>query len=550
MAAMLSSAGDWEAATKLYRQVLDATPQFHPAHHALSFLESQFGDWNSAIDLLSKAIKLAPATGIYHRDLCALLRKTGRLNEALAIGRRALKLLPEDPQAHYVFAMVLADKNMIGDAVLNYSRALELDPKHDLAWNNMGAMLEQIDEISSAEYAYYMAITVNPNNSVAMNNLGVLCAKQGKLGISQECFENAIAVKQDYLAAHFNISTLKTYKLDDPHVSELEKLNLSREKLSTNEHIQLNFALGKAREDIGNFDGAFAAYAEGNGLHYKMYPYDEHLASELHSKVINTFGQRFFSDRPCTVEERPGKQTPIFIVGMPRSGTTLVEQILSSHPSVFGAGEIMDLSEVIEAAPKRRKNHQFTDWCKYASEDVYGELGRAYGERVNAFALNKPYIVDKMLGNYHYIGIIHKMLPNAKIVHVMRDPMGSCFSCFSRHFENSMNFSYDLGILGHYYLRYIEMMQHWHTVLPPGSILDIRYEDVVEDVEGQIRQILKFVGLSWDASCLEFHQNKRYVRTASMAQVAQPIYKTSLDRWEPFAHNLGTLMELVKNSKC
>lgn len=543
---MSHSAGGGEVATKLYRQALEAMPQFHPT---LSSMVSQSGDWDLAIDLLSKAIQLAPTVGIYHRDLCALLRKSGRLNEALAIGRRALKLLPEDAQAHYVFAMVLADKNKVGDAVLNYSRALELDPKHDLAWNNMGAMLEQIGEISSAEFAYYMAITVNPKNSAAMNNLGVLCAKQGKLSISQECFENAIKVKQDYLAAHFNISTLKTYNLKDPHLLELEKLSLGREQLLITERIQLNFALGKAREDIGDFDGAFAAYAEGNHLHYEIYPYDEELAGKLHSKVIDTFGQQFFSDRPSVSKGRPSKQTPIFIVGMPRSGTTLVEQILSSHPSVFGAGEIMDLSEVIETAPKRRKSHQFTDWCQYASEGVYSELGRAYEERLFALASDQTYITDKMLGNYHYIGMIHKMLPDAKIVHVMRDPMGSCFSCFSRHFENSMNFAYDLDVLGRYYLRYIEMMQHWHQVLPVQTILDIRYEDVVEDVEGQIRQILEFVGLPWDASCLEFHQNKRYVRTASMAQVSQPIYKTSLDRWEHFARHLGSLTEIVKNSR-
>ena len=302
------------------------------------------------------------------------------------------------------------------------------------------------------------------------------------------------------------------------------------------------FALGKAREDVGHYDEAFAAYAEGNRLQHELLPCDEARADAMLERLTTVFDRDFFAARR---EVRGCDKAPIFIVGMPRSGTTLLEQILASHPAVHGAGELPDLNQVIMDAPARAER-RFPDFVPDLQPDDFRRMGEAYAERVWRLAPGAQHITDKMPANFFYIGMIRLMLPNAKIIHAMRDPMDSCFSNFARLFNDTMEFAYDLGTLGRYYVRYIKLMQHWHSVLPAGSILDLRYEHMVADTEGQARRILDYLGLPWDDKCLAFHQNKRHVKTASVAQVRKPIYKTSVARWRRFESHLQRLLEIVQ----
>jgi hypothetical protein len=230
---------------------------------------------------------------------------------------------------------------------------------------------------------------------------------------------------------------------------------------------------------------------------------------------------------------------------MPRSGTTLLEQILASHPAVHGAGELPDLNQVIMDAPVR-VGRRFPDFVPDLQTDDFRRMGEAYAERVWRLVPGAQRITDKMPANFFYIGMIHLMLPQAKIIHAMRDPMDSCFSNYARLFNDTMEFAYDLGTLGRYYVRYVTLMRHWHAVLPAGSILDLRYEDLVADPAGQTRRLLDYLGLPWDANCLAFHQNKRHVKTASVAQVRKPIYQTSVARWWHFESHLQPLLKIVQ----
>lgn len=560
------ASGHLAEAETILKQVLVATPDFHPAYHTLGLIAYEVGKLPLAVDLIAHAIELDKKVTLYHRNIGEMCRRLGRLDEAVAAGLRATELSQDDLDAHYNLGLALTDKCEWDAAIHAYQRALELNPDHGLSWNNLGAALEKKGDKAEAEAAYAKAVALNPSHHEAQNNLGAIYSEQGKLEDASRCFNEAIKANPDFSEAHFNLSSLKTYRKDDPHLIYLERNMGKVAGMPMNARIRYWFALGKAREDVAHYDEAFAAYAEGNRLQHALLPFDEAKADAILGKVIATFTRKFFEARK---DVRGCDKVPIFIVGMPRSGTTLLEQILSSHSDVYGAGELIDLNQVImtasgkpgfsptisekakvacriEARPTSEDLSRFPDFVPRLSAEDFRQMGESYAKQVWKLAPDAEYITDKMPANFFYIGMIRLMLPNAKIIHAMRDPMDSCFSNYSRLFNDTMEFAYDLGTLGRYYARYITLMRHWHDVLPPGTILDLPYEDMVADTEGQARRILDYVGLPWDSNCLAFHQNKRHVKTASVAQVRKPIYKTSVARWQHFEKHLQPLLNIVQ----
>ncbi|BAV35040.1 sulfotransferase [Sulfuricaulis limicola] len=534
--------GQLAEAEAALRQIVDSTPDHHAAWHLLGLIAFEVGKLPLSAELIAHAVRLNDAVALYHRNLGELCRRLGRLDEAVAAGRRATKLAPNDLEAHYNLGLALTDKGEWDAAIRAYRRALELNPDHGLSWNNLGAALEKKGDLAGAEAAYARAVALNPAHHEAQNNLGAIYSLQGRLEDARRCFEDSIKANPDFVEPHFNLSSLKTYRADDPQLRHLERNLAKAGAMPVPARIRYWFALGKAREDVGRYDDAFAAYAEGNRLQHELLPCDEARADDMLARLIAVFDRDFFAARR---DVPGGDKTPIFIVGMPRSGTTLLEQILASHPAVHGAGELPDLNQVIMDAPARA-GRRFPDFVPDLVPDDFKHMGEAYVERVWRLAPGARYITDKMPANFFHIGMIRLMLPNAKIIHAMRDPMDSCFSNYARLFNDTMEFAYDLGTLGRYYVRYISLMRHWHAVLPAGSILDLRYEDLVADPEGQTRRLLDYLGLPWDDNCLAFHRNKRHVKTASVAQVRQPIYKTSVARWRHFENHLQPLLAIVQ----
>lgn len=493
-----------------------------------------------AILLMKMASEAAPEIALYRRNLGELLRRTGQLSAAIASHKTALELEPYSAENHFLLGLTYNDNQQFELAIHHYHAAIGYDNKHGFAWNNLGASLEKSGDKQTAKIAYATAIAINPQHAEAHNNLAAIYSEEGRLEESRSHFSAAIASNPNFVDAHYNLSLIKTYTKDDPHLLFLESLLSKINDFPIQTRISFYFAMGKAFDDTKQYARAFEFYAEGNRLNYLQQPWDKTNLETFVKNVPTIFTKSFLKK----TNERDTR-SPIFIVGMPRSGTTLIEQILSSHQSVYGAGELNILDEVIQQA-RHAKNLSFVDWVMQLTDQDFETLGKDYLERVWRLAPDKNYIIDKMPANSFYIGMIYRMLPSAKIIHAIRDPMDSCFSCFTHLFKNDMAFSGDLTALGNYYLLYAEVMLHWNTVLPPNTIFDLPYEKMIHDHENTSKQLIDYIGLSWDPNCLHFYNNKRMVKTASLTQVRKPIYKTSLQRWRHFTKELAPLQAIVE----
>ena len=308
-------------------------------------------------------------------------------------------------------------------------------------------------------------------------------------------------------------------------------------------YMALHFGFGKAYEDIGEYDKAFAHFQIGATLKRAKLKYDEAETFGFFDAIRQTFSAEFFARRPF---EGSPSNVPIFIIGMPRSGSTLVEQILSSHPQIFGAGEIKEFSRRLNALRSR-----FPALPKYPQIAVkmnqahYKIVTEGYLSTLKGYAPTAAHVTDKLLTNYYFVGMLHVMFPNAKFIHTKRNPVDTCWSAYTKLFKDDMPHSYDFGELGRYYKKYEELMAHWDEVLPPGLIKTIVYEEVVDNVETCARELLEFLNLPWDPACLSFHESDRPVKTASVTQVRKPVYRTSIEKWRRYGERMQPLVDAL-----
>ena len=371
-------------------------------------------------------------------------------------------------------------------------------------------------------------------------NLGIVLKDLGHLDEARRQITKAIELAPRKAVFHFNLTDTKRMTAADPSLTAIEGLAREIDTLPADEQMHLHFALGKAYDDIGERDRSFSHLLAGNALKRRQAGYDEAGTLALFKRIQAVFIPELVKDKGAV--GKAGKD-PIFILGMPRSGTTLVEQILASHRQVFGAGEL-DLFE--QATADLVGKGAFPEAVERLSAEDLEHLGRHYLAGLQAKAQGATRITDKMPRNFLFCGLIHLALPDARIIHTRRDPIDTCLSCFSKLFSRGHPYAYDLAELGRYYRGYEALMEHWRQVLPEGTLLEVRYEDVVADLEGQARRMLAFCGLEWDDACLAFHRTERPIRTASAVQVRQPIYQTSVGRWRPDADLLKPLTDELR----
>jgi tetratricopeptide (TPR) repeat protein len=374
--------------------------------------------------------------------------------------------------------------------------------------------------------------------------------EMGRFDEAALCYERALAIEPCNATAFHELMHTRRITADYPYLGTLERLVVAASSLPIADQIKLHFAMGKACADLGQNERAFDHLLAGNALRRSQVDYAESEVLGLFERIQSVFSAQFIGARSGLGDP---SERPVFILGMMRSGSTLVEQILASHPDVAAAGERRDLNLAYQTIRKPIPSSAlYPEIVTSFTADQLRAIGTEYLRRLKdrtqtTMAMR---ITDKMPANFSSIGLIHLALPNARIIHTVRDPVATCLSCFSKLFAEDQPFTYDLGELGRYYRGYERLMDHWRAVLPEGSILDVRYDELVVDFATQVRRILDFCGLPWSDSCLTFHETVRPVRTASQRQIRQPIYQTSLSPWRPddsklrpLLKGLGTVMD-------
>lgn len=532
-------AGQLEEAAALYEQSIALDPNYAQPQCKLGVIRRRQGRFDEAIKHLRQAVLLGPDDAAGHNHLGAALKDANRQDEAARHFQLALALDPENADAHNNLGCALHVRGKLAEAVACFERSIALRPDDAQAHYNLGVVLKEQGKLDEAARQYTRACSIDPTHADAHNNLGNVLKDQGKLKPAAAEYAQAIAISPRHAQAHFNRAELKTFRRGDPDLALLESLLADIEQLGDSRKPYVYFALAKAMDDLGDYARASELLLAGNAHKRRQVHYDEAGTLATLRKIADVFSLDLLHRLRGGGDPLPA---PIFIVGMPRSGSTLVEQILSSHPQVHGAGELKAMglvaNEMTDAAGRALP---YPALVESLDADRLRRLGSDYLARLPQSSC--AHITDKMPGNFMYAGLIHLLLPRARIIHTRRDPADTCLSCFSKLFAEGAEYSYDLGELGRYYRGYNKLIDHWRRVLPAGAMLEVSYEELIDDLQGQVKRLLEYCGLEWDARCLEYHRNTRAVSTASSVQVRQAPYRGSIGRWRRYE---GILVPLLR----
>jgi tetratricopeptide (TPR) repeat protein len=509
LAAEHQKEGRYGEAERLYRRVLREHPRNVDAMRLLAAIAARAGRADEAERLLERAISIAPDFLAAIIDLGRLRKEQDRFAEALESFDRAIALAPDNPQAHFLRGATLAPAAFTYEAIEAYERCLELKPSHAGALLGRGHLLKAVGRYDAAVASYGACIRERPDSG----------------------------------EAYWSLANLKTYRFADEVVAEMER-RVRSTGLPAQSEVNFLFALGKAWEDRGDYERAWTYYREGNARQRATVAYDPVQTEATNDRLIAAFSGDFLASRSGA---GLGDPAPIFIIGLPRSGSTLLEQILASHSQVEGTSELPYVSRVANSLNRNR-----ADGINYpeAVRELKAENLRALGEDYLAYARvhrrrGAARFIDKMPNNFPQVGFISLVLPNARIIDARRHPLDACLSCYRQLFARGQNFTYDLTEIGEYYLQYQRLMDHWAAVLP-GRVLTVQYEEVVADFENQVRRLLAFCGLPWEDACLRFYESERPVRTPSSEQVRQPIYDRSVGHWRNYARYLDELVRVIE----
>ncbi len=531
---------DRETAIELYRKALAADPNYLESMNNLGAVLTESEQPEESVKVLLQALRLNPKYAEAHCNIGTAFLVLEQFDKAAAAFQNALKLKPDYPEAFVGLARIQQENKRLSEAENLALRALALAPDKAEVHSMLGGIYSEAGYPDKAEEYYDKALEMKPDLLSAHLGRGHLLMEQGKLDEAEACFRHGLSLDATNLGSRLALAQVKKVKKDDENMAALVEEAKNLDTMRETKALPLHFALGKCYDDTGNPDLAITHFIEGCRLKRKRTQYDPADNDAICQNICSFF-------TPEKIEELRGggcpSDLPIFVLGMPRSGTTLTEQIIASHPLVFGAGELPDLL-ALAARPREGVDGYPQSLVGFRREDMSG-LGERYVAGLRARNAEAARITDKMPANFNCLGLIHLMLPNAKIVHVKRNPVDTCLSGFTKLFNKSQHHSYDLAEIGRYYKNYATIMEHWRKVLPAGSFYEVQYEDLVADNENQARALLDYCGLEWNDACLDFHKTERNIRTASVTQVRQPIYTSSVDRWRKYEAHLGPLLDAL-----
>lgn len=452
----------------------------------------------------------------------------GRISDAKAIYERLTMQAPRRVEPLLNLGQIAYGEGAFETSLTWFQKACALRPELPDALVGAGRALLALGRPTEALAVFEKCRARNPRSDETMHGIGDALSQLGRMAEARAAFEHAVALAPDVAGHHCALAQVARFKADDPRLAGLEKFAATMARLPPPTQCELHFALGKAYDDLSRHDEAFAHWKAGNAIKRRYTKYDEAAHLAILKDLAAAFPAAVMAARRGAGDP---SELPVFVVGMPRSGTSLVEQIIASHPKAHGAGEFPDLHLLIS---QNIVGENFPAHFAAVPDEALARLGALYVTHLKALAPEAGRIVDKLPFNFMVCGLIHLALPAARIIHVRRDPLDTCLSCYANLFSHGVDYSYDLSELGRTYRGYAALMDHWRTVLPEGTMLEVQYEELVADFEPQARRIVAYCGLDWDARCLAFHNTERVVHTLSAAQVRQPLYRTAVGRAAPY----------------
>jgi len=542
----LRATGDQEGAMNAYQDALTYREIYPEAYNNLGTLLQQHQKTAEAEHALRKAIAQNPGYIEAYNNLANLLSANKKDVDALRVLGDALKISPKNPQTLLITARIQMRRNNHIAAEQAARLALQEQPENAEALTILGQVLHETDRYEEAIEVLERALRSAPKSPEALNFYGVALKSVGRLDEARENLINALKLNDGMFGAYANLNDLVDFSKGEGEelFNRMDAIFSAAKNTEADPFLPLHFAYGKALEDRGEYERALQHYITGGKMKRKQLDYNEAETFAFFDAIREAFPKEIFENRTY---EGLSDERPVFIIGMPRSGSTLAEQIISSHPDIYGAGEVKYLSRALgqlrDRFPSLPKFPEMVGKITPAQMDI---VANNYLKALTAGAGDAKRITDKLLTNYFFVGFIHLLFPKAKFVNTQRDPVDTCLSTFTKLFKDDMPHSYELGELGRYYGKYRELMQHWDKVLPKGVLKTVQYEDVVADTEGQARALIEFLGLEWDPKCVDFHKSDRPVKTASVAQVRKPIYKTSVKRWMKYGDGLKPLVDAIE----
>ena len=543
LAIACNSLGDIDEAEKNFRKAVSLAPQNFEALNSLAVILRRKGKLDDAVKKLKSSLQINAFYAEAHCNLGITFQDMGEANQARSSFKRAIEISPGMIEAHIGLAELLIDQGLLKDAMSHARQALKINPDCSEAHNTLGIALNKKGKTEDAIASFKIAAELSPDNAEALVNLGITLEQTGDLQPAAESYQQAIKARPEFGKARYLLAHLKNHASSEDEISAALSL-FQNEKTSDASKTDLAFALACGYESRQQYEDSFKYLQQGHQLKKKKLPFDLPKEQRYFQSLAEVFNSGFF-DKHATNSTHD--QSVVFVIGMPRSGTSLTEQILASHTAVYGAGELSLIAETRKEIAKLT-SRSFPQNCSLLDDAQVKMLGLSYLNELKKRSPKAEIITDTNPMNFLYTGLIAALLPNARFINCVRNPMDNCLSIFKHLLAEPHAYSHDLEDLGAYFNLYRSLMRHWHETLP-GRIYDLPYETLVANSENEIRKLLEFCKLPFEENCLQFHKTSRVVRTPSASQVRQPLYTDTINLWKRYELQLKPLQTILNSEE-